>query len=81
MEDPKDSQSLIINMGNIPGNEEVLFVSEFLQYIESSKSYEFEIFRNLPIFKGKSKNYQNEDLKGEINIETRNTIIKIEKNI
>ena len=81
MEDPKDSQSLIINMGNIPGNEEVLFFSEFLQYIESSKSYEFEIFRNLPIFKGKSEIYQNEDLKGEINIETKNKIIKIEKNI
>ena len=46
MEDPEDRQSLIINMGNIPVNEEVLFISEFLQYIETSKSYEFEIFRN-----------------------------------
>ena len=81
MEDPEDRQSLIINMGNIPVNEEVLFISEFLQYIETSKSYEFEIFRNLPIFRGKSEIYQNQDLKGEINIETKNKIIKIEKDV
>ena len=81
MEDPDDSRYLIINMGNIPPNEEVIFISEFLQYVEFSKYYEFELFRNLPIFKGKSEIYQNEDLKGTINIETKNKIIKIEKEI
>ena len=81
MEDPDDSRYLIINMGNIPPNEEVIFISEFLQYVEFSKYYEFELFRNLPIFRGKSEIYQNKDLKGTINIETKNKIIKIEKEI
>ena len=70
---------IIINMGNIPPNEEVIFISEFIQFVESSKTYEFELFRNLPIFYGKSGEIQNKDLKGKINICTNNKIIKIEK--
>ena len=81
MEDPENSQKLIINMGNIPANEEVIFISEYLQYVETSKSYEFEMFRNLPIFKGKSEIYQNQSLEGKIYIKTKNKIIKIEKEI
>ena len=80
-EDPYDKQTIIINMGNIPANEEVIFTSEFIQFVETSKSYEFEIFRNLPIFKGKYEEYYNQSLKGAINIETQNKILKIEKNI
>ena len=68
-------------MGNIPANEEVIFISEFIQYVESSKTYEFELFRNLPIFYGKAGEIQNKDLKGKINICTNNKIFKIEKNI
>ena len=79
-EDPYDNK-IIIHMGNIPANEEVIFISEFIQFIEVSKSYEFEMFRNLPIFKGKDEYYQNNELKGKINIETKNKIIKIEKEI
>ena len=71
---------IIINMGNIPPNEEVIFISEFIQFLESSKTYEFELFRNLPIFYGESGEIQNKDLKGKINICTNNKIIKIEKN-
>ena len=80
-EDLYDKQTIIINMGNIPANEEVIFTSEFIQFVETSKSYEFEIFRNLPIFKGKYEEYYNQSLKGAINIETQNKILKIEKNI
>ena len=80
-EDPNDEQRIIINMGNIPPNEEVIFISEFIQYVESSKTYEFEIFRNLPIFYGKTSEIQNNDLKGKISICTKNKITKIEKNI
>ena len=68
-------------MGNIPPNEEVIFISEFIQFVESSKTYEFELFRNLPIFYGKAGEIQNNDLKGKISICTNNKIIKIEKNI
>ena len=80
-EDPFDERKIIINMGNIPANEEVIFISEFIQFIEVSKSYEFEMFRNLPIFKGKDDYYQNSELKGKINIETKNKIINIEKEL
>ena len=81
MEDPENSQKLIINLGNIPSNEEIIFISEYLQFMETSKSYEFEMFRNLPIFKGKSEIYQNQSLEGKIYIKTKNKIIKIEKEI
>ena len=50
-------------MGNIPANEEVIFISEFIQFIEVSKSYEFEMFRNFPFFRGKNDYYQYNDLK------------------
>jgi len=80
-EDPFDTQKIIINMGNIPANEEVIFISEFIQFVESSKSYEFELFRNLPIFYGKASEIQNNDLKGKISICTKNKINKIVKNI
>ena len=79
-EDPYEKK-IIINMGNIPANEEVIFISEFIQFIEVSKSYEFEMFRNFPILKGKNDYYQNSELKGKINIETKNKNIKIEKEL
>ena len=81
-QDPENENRLIINMGNIPPKTEVIFTSEFLNYVEMSHNYEFELFRNLPIFTGgKDKLYQNSKLKGTINIMTKNDIIKIEKNI
>ena len=80
-EDPYDKERIIINMGNIPANEEVIFTSEYIQFVETSKSCEFEIFRNLPIFQGKSEEFHNQSLKGTINIQTQNKIIKIDKNI
>ena len=76
------NDNIIINMGNIPAKEEVIFISEFIQLIESSKSYEFELFRNFPIFKGNNGIiYQNSELKGNIHIKVNNKIIKIEKEI
>ena len=76
------NDNIIINMGNIPAKEEVIFISEFIQLIESSKTYEFELFRNFPIFKGDNGIiYQNSDLKGKIHIKVNNKIIKIEKEI
>ena len=80
--DPTNSQRIIINMGNIPPRQEVLFISEFLQFVESSDLYEFEIFRNLPIFSGKdNKVIQNSDIRGSIEINTTKKINKIDKSI
>ena len=72
---------IVINMGNIPPNEKVIFISEFIQLTESSKSYEFELFRNLPIFSGINLTFQNGNLKGRVEIKTKNKIIKLEKEI
>ena len=68
-------------MGNIPPKQEVIFISEFIQFIESSDSYEFELIRNLPIFKGNNSLYQNSAVKGIIEIKTQNKINKINKKI
>ena len=71
----------IINMGNIPPKEEVTFISEFLHLIQTSKSYEFELFRNLPIFEGRGVSYKNSQLQGNIHIKTVNPLLIIKKEI
>ena len=81
--DPYDKNKIIIHMGNIPPNKDVVFESNFISPIETSNNkYEFEIFRNLPIFVGKNEEiYQNSGLTGEIIIKSNNKIINIEDNI
>ena len=71
---------IVINMGNIPPNQEITLISDFIQLVETSKTYEFELFRNLPIFYGKNI-FPNSNLKGKLQIKTKNNIIKIEKEI
>ena len=71
-EDEYNPNRVIINMGNIPSEEEVTFISEYLNPIETSKSYEFELFRNLPIFGGNGVIYNNSKLEGTIHIKTKN---------
>ena len=61
--DSYNSNRIIINMGNIPPKQEVIFKSEFIQFVESSNSYEFELFRNLPIFIGKVLYFKIQKLK------------------
>ena len=79
--DPTNSNRIIINMGNIPQKQEVIFTSEFLQFTETSDLYEFELFRNLPIFSLKDSLSQYSEIKGTIEINTKDEINKIEKNI
>ena len=77
--DPKSENRIIINLGNIPPKEELTFISEFIYFTESSETYEFELFRNLPILAGDNCIYQNSSIKGKVNIRTKNKINKIEK--
>ena len=72
---------VIINMGNIPPKEEVIFISEFIQFIESADTYEFELFRNLPVFKEKSNFLENSEIKGTVEIKTGHKINKINKTV
>ena len=71
----------IINMGNIPPKEEVTFISEFLHLIQTSKSYEFELFRDLPVFEGRGVSYKNSKLQGNIHIKTANKLFITKKEI
>ena len=83
-QDPENEDRTIINMGNIPPKNEVIFITEFIHLIEGTGRYEFELFRNLPIFtRGEDIEdiYQNALLKGKVQISAKNEIINIEKKI
>ena len=80
-QDPENENRTIINMGNIPPKNEVIFTTEFIHLLEASEKYEFELFRNLPIFKGGEDIYQNSELKGKVQIMAKNEILNIEKKI
>ena len=71
----------IINMGIIPWKEKVIFISEFFRFTENKNSFQFELFRNLPIFKSGNKIIHNEDLTGKVEIQSKNKIINIAKDI
>ena len=79
----KDKNMIAINMGNIPPKTHIIFNSYFISPIETyNNAYEFEMFRNLPIFIGKSYEiYQNCELNGEVIIKSNNEIVNINKNI
>ena len=44
---------ITVNIGNIPPNEKMVFISEFIQNTEYSTKYECELFKYLPILKKK----------------------------
>ena len=71
----------IINMGNIPPKENIIFISEFIQFTENDKSFQFELSRNLPIFRNESYIYQNTDVTGKVEIQPKHKIINIGKDI
>ena len=77
----EDEKRIIINMGNIPPKEKVIFKTKFIQFIEFSKKYEFELFRNLPIFEGKKSTFHNSNIKGKVFIKGMHQILNIEKEI
>ena len=73
-----NSNRMIVNLGNIPPKKEVIFISEFLQFMESSNKFEFELFRNLPVLLRKDSAIQPFDIKGIVEIKTKDAI-KIDK--
>ena len=46
----KNANHIVINMGNIPPNEKVVFISEYIYFTRRTNCYEFEIFRKIPSF-------------------------------
>ena len=70
----------IIHFGNIPSNEKVTFISEYIQKTEYKEKFEFIFFRELPVFEGLLY-YQDINANGKIEIKTQNKIIDLEKHI
>ena len=78
-DDPTNENRIIINMGNIPPKQEVTFISNFIQFIDSSNNYEFELFRNLPICVGGNSIYKYDLIKGQVEIKTKIILLKLIK--
>ena len=77
----KSKNNCLINMGNIPPNEKVLFISEYIYFIKRTNYYEFEIFRKLPIFINKESRKFPSKIKETIHITTKNKICSLFKQI
>ena len=79
--DPDNKNLIIVHIGNIPPKEQLTFISEFIQNTESSNnSYEYELFRNIPRIKDKFEtDIQNDNIKGTLEIKTKNKIKNIDK--
>ena len=62
-------------MGNLPPKQDLTFISEHIQYLESSNKYEYELFKNLPIISCRNSGvYFSPEIKGKIEIKTNNKI-------
>ena len=59
-------------MGNLPPKQDLTFISEHIQYLESSNKYEYELFKNLPIIS--CSEYFSPEIKGKIEIKTKNKL-------
>ena len=77
----EENNTIIINMGNIPPKEKVVFISEFIYYIKYTNYYEFEIFRKLPMFLRNDSAKYSSKLKEKIIIKTKNKISTLSKDI
>ena len=77
-----DKNKIIVNIGNLPPNEELIFIAEFIQFIESkdNNNFEYELFKNLPKLKSKNIKIIEYEIKGIFEINTKNKIKNINKN-
>ena len=73
--DKNDKDKIIVHIGNIPPNEELTFISEYIQLTESSNDlYEHELFRNLPTFNEELASMKNVLITGTLEIKLKNKI-------
>ena len=71
--DPYDENRIIINMGNIPPKQDLIFTSEHIQYLESTDKFYFEFFKNLPIISCEDI-YFSPEITGKVEIKMKNKI-------
>ena len=82
MEDETNNNRLIINLGNIPPNQELIFTCEFIQYTTFfNDCYQFELFKNIPLLVGNKEVYQNNKIIGNIVIKSKNKIKNVKKQL
>ena len=75
--DKSDKNKIIVHIGNIPPKEELIFISNFLNITESSNNFnEYEFLRSIPVLSAKETFFNNDYIKGTLEIETKNKIIK-----
>ena len=72
---------IIVNLGNIPPKEKVVFISVYIYFVKFTNYYEFEIFRKLPIFLRNDAAKYSSKLKEKILIKTKNKICTLSKDI
>ena len=77
----KNANHIVINMGNIPPNEKVVFISEYIYFTRRTNCYEFEIFRKIPSFLNNETQEFPHNLKETIHITTKNKICNLLKQI
>ena len=75
--DKYNKNNIIVHIGNIPPKEELTFISEFIQFTESSKDfYEYELFRNVPtLIPQDKKTFENDMISGSLEINLKDKII------
>ena len=73
--DPYNEDKIIINMGNIPPKQDLTFISEHIQYLESSNKFYYEFFKNLPIISCINSNiFFSPEIIGKVEIKMKNKI-------
>ena len=78
--DDRDINKIVVNIGNLPPQEELIFITEYIQFLESSDNkYEHELFRNLPQINSKHIDSWNYEIEGIFEINTKYNIKNIKK--
>ena len=79
--DESDKNKIVVNIGNIPPKEELIFIIEYIQFLESSDNkYEHELFRSLPQINSKYIDTLKNEIEGILEINTKCIIKNIKKN-
>ena len=73
--------SIKINFENLPPNEELILITEFIQFIKNAKTYEFILFTKYPSFYADYYDFKNDVIRGKILIKAMNEIIDVKKEI
>ena len=77
----RDKNKIMVNIGNLPPQEELIFITEYIQFLESSDNkYEHELFRNLPQINSKHIDSWNYEIEGIFEINTKYNIKNFKKN-